>query len=145
MLFRSAKLVSFKTGQWPDTRADIDQQLKHLFQIGFMRDTPSQWLGCYPRYLKALDNRVSRLSGQYGKDQTHVVMLVELTAPLYTIVEQRPGLYLESAAAMQYRWMLEELRVSLFAQSLGTQMAVSQKRLAEQWQVVLEWIRQNPH
>ncbi len=92
-----------------------------------MRDTPAQWLGNYPRYLKALDNRVGRLSGQYGKDQAHMLMLAQLTSPLYTALEQRPGLCLESNSAMHYRWMLEELRVSLFAQSLGTQMAVSQK------------------
>lgn len=141
----SAKLASFSAGQWADTRADVNLQLKHLFRDGFMRDTPSQWLGNYPRYLKALDNRVGRLSGQYAKDQAHMAMLVELTAPLYKALEQRPALCLESSPAMHYRWMLEELRVSLFAQSLGTQMAVSQKRLIEQWQLVLEWIRENPH
>jgi ATP-dependent helicase HrpA len=141
----AAKLGRFRTGQWTDTRADINLQLQHLFRDGFMRDTPSQWLGNYPRYLKALENRVVRLSGQYGKDQANMAILLELTAPLYTALEQRPDLCLESNSAMHYRWMLEELRVSLFAQSLGTQMAVSQKRLVEQWQVVLEWIRENPH
>jgi ATP-dependent helicase HrpA len=41
--------------------------------------------------------------------------------------------------------MLEELRVSLFAQSLGTRQAVSAKRLQEQWQLVEQWLAGNPH
>ena len=72
-------------------------------------------------------------------------MLVKLSTSLWTMLKSRPGLCLESPLAMQYRWMLEELRVSLFAQSLGTSLAVSEKRLREQWQAVEQWVRLNPH
>ena len=44
----------------------------------------------------------------------------------------------------RYRWMLEELRVSFFAQSLGTAQPVSAKRLAQQWDAVEAWQRENP-
>ena len=88
---------------------------------------------------------MDRLGGQYAKDQKYTRLLESLGAPFWLVLEQRPGLCLESQAALQYRWMLEELRVSLYAQSLGTRLAVSEKRLQEQWQGVLQWIKENPH
>jgi ATP-dependent helicase HrpA len=139
------KLVAMPAGQYLDTRADIEAQLSGLFSPGFMRDTPAQWLASYPRYMKALEARLERLSGQYAKDQAHMQMLAALAQPLAAAGKSRPGLLLESPIAMQYRWMIEELRVSLFAQSLGTQLAVSQKRLQEQWQRVAQWLKDNPH
>jgi ATP-dependent helicase HrpA len=139
------KLAELNPRQWLDTRADIDGQLGYLFQPGFMRDTPHTWLAHYPRYLKALDNRLDRLSGQYSKDQQYMAMLEELSSPLWSMIAGRPGLCLECAPAMQFRWMLEEFRVSLFAQSLGTRIAVSRKRLEQQWRQVEQWTSENPH
>ena len=55
-----------------------------------------------------------------------------------------PGLVRLSAEAFQYRWMLEEFRVSLFAQQMKTRLPVSAKRLEQQWRQVLQWIEQNP-
>ena len=127
------------------TRDDIDQQLAALWAVGYQRDTPTRWLPQYPRYMKALLTRIERLRGQYGKDQQHTDLLQRLTGPLQQMLVQRPGLLLLCPEAMHYRWMLEELRVSLFAQNLGTQLAVSEKRLVEQWREVGRWIQQNPH
>ena len=139
------RLAGLETGRWADTREDVATQLRRLLEPGFQRDTPWQWLSQYPRYMKALLTRVERLSGQYAKDQAHTQLLEELGAPLWQAVQERPGLTLLSGEAMQYRWMLEELRVSLFAQSLGTRQAVSAKRLQEQWQLVASWLAKNPH
>jgi ATP-dependent helicase HrpA len=116
-----------------------------LLAAGFQRDTPGDWLAQYPRYVKALHNRVERLSGQYARDQGHTALLQSLGEPLWQALAQRDGLLLRSAAARDYRWMLEELRVSLFAQNLGTRKAVSKKRLEEQWRIVQQWLEQNPH
>jgi len=49
-----------------------------------------------------------------------------------------------SDEAFHYRWMLEEFRVSLFAQQMKTRLPVSSKRLEQQWQKVQEWTEQNP-
>ncbi len=132
-------------GNWPDTRADIQAQLDTLLHPGFLRDTPVEWFAQYPRYMKAVRTRLERVTGQYARDQQHTVMLQELTLPLSEALRDRPGLTLISSEASQYRWMLEELRVSLFAQNLGTRLAVSRKRLQEQWQSVAEWLAKNPH
>ncbi len=72
-------------------------------------------------------------------------MLTGLTEPLLDAMANYPGLLALSPAAAQYRWMLQELRVSLFAQHLGTRQAVSEKRLLEQWQEVENWLCDNPH
>ena len=55
-----------------------------------------------------------------------------------------PGLEVLSPEAVQFRWMLEEFRVSLFAQQLGTKLPVSAKRLDQQWQSVEQWMTNNP-
>jgi ATP-dependent helicase HrpA len=115
-----------------------------LLPAGFLRDTPAEWSAQYPRYAKALRTRLERLAGQYAKDQKYTAMLQALAEPLWNAVRDRPGLLLLCPAAAQYRWMLEELRVSLFAQNLGTRQAVSEKRLQEQWRTVRDWLDKNP-
>lgn len=139
------KLSAMDAGAWPDSREDIEAQVLRLLHGGFLRDTPAEWLAQYPRYMKALLTRVERLAGQYPKDQKHTALLQALAQPLWDALQRRPGLLLMCPAAMHYRWMLEELRVSLFAQHLGTRVAVSEKRLLEQWQSVRQWLQENPH
>jgi ATP-dependent helicase HrpA len=139
------KLAAMDAGAWRDSREDIDGQVRGLLHDGFLRDTPGEWLAQYPRYMKALLTRVERLSGQYPKDQKHTALLQALAQPLAEAIRLRSGLLLLCSPAMHYRWMLEELRVSLFAQNLGTRVAVSEKRLQEQWQSVQQWLQQNPH
>jgi ATP-dependent helicase HrpA len=133
------------SGKWRDSRNDIDAQLKRLLGGAFQRDTPAPWLSQYPRYMKAVLQRLERLPGQYAKDQQYTQSLHALSQPLLDALAQRPGLLWQSEGAMTYRWMLEEFRVSLFAQSLGTRQAVSQKRLQEQWSAVAQWLLKNPH
>ena len=112
--------------------------------LGPFAATPADWLAQLPRYLKALCTRIERLPGQYPKDQSHTAQLQGLAAPLWAAADSHPGLFLLSPEALQYRWLLEEFRVSLFAQNLGTRQAVSAKRLQEHWQAVAQWLAQNP-
>tara|TARA_B110000503_G_scaffold39815_1_gene65396 strand:+ start:3705 stop:7451 length:3747 start_codon:yes stop_codon:yes gene_type:complete len=139
------KLAALESGKWRDTREDIEAQLAFLWSELFQRDTPVEWLAQYPRYMKALLQRLERLAGQYPKDQKNTASLTALALPLLEVLKQRPGLLLLSEEASSYRWMLEEFRVSLFAQNLGTRQAVSLKRLQEQWQKVSQYLQQNPH
>ena len=139
------RMAALQPGAWPDTRLDAETQLGRLLAPGFMRDTPAEWLAQLPRYLKALRTRIERLSGQYAKDQTHTALLQSLEAPLWDAVSKRPGLLLQSPEAARYRWLLEEFRVSLFAQNLGTRQAVSAKRLQEQWREVQQWLDRYTH
>ncbi|GAB3270625.1 ATP-dependent RNA helicase HrpA [Parahaliea aestuarii] len=137
-------LAKLKGGQFDTARRDIDAQLQVLLAPGFLRDTPGNWLAQYPRYMKALAQRVERLNGQLDKDQRNSGLLSALWQPLAEAMAARPGLLLLCAAASEYRWMHEEFRVSLFAQQLGTRLPVSQKRLESQWQAVEQWLAQHP-
>jgi ATP-dependent helicase HrpA len=139
------RMAALPAGKWGDTLADMQSQLSRLWAESFQRDTPADWLAQYPRYMKALLQRLERLAGQYPKDQKYTASLAALTQPLQDVLATRASLLLQCSEACSYRWLLEEFRVSLFAQNLGTRQAVSQKRLQEQWQNVSRWLRENPH
>ncbi len=139
------KIAALEPGQWPATHADVSAQLSRLLGGSFLRDTPGDWLAQYPRYMKALQQRFERVAGQYAKDQKYTQILQVLMEPLLAALAQRPLLLLHSSEAATYRWLLEEFRVSLFAQNLGTRQAVSEKRLREQWDAVTRWLDENPH
>ena len=139
------KLTALGPVKWSDAREDVRIQLSLLLGGPFQRDTPAEWLAQYPRYVKAVLQRIERVSGQYPKDQKYTLSLQDLTQPLHSAQANYPYLLLTSSEAMIYRWMLEEFRVSLFAQNLGTRQAVSVKRLREQWGLVVRWLEKNPH
>ena len=116
--------------------ADIRAHLQNLIFKGFIRQVPPQWLSQYPRYLAAVGQRLDKLPGQIQRDR---VWTEELQAfwQQYHALEQR---YLaegrQDERLTHWRWMLEEYRVSLFAQQLGTRMPVSDKRLRKLWQEI---------
>ncbi len=125
-------------------RADIAAQIQTLLEPGFMVMNPANWIEQYPRYGKALLQRIQRLNGQTEKDQKSLRLLQPSLERLLEAGANYPGLTALSPPALQYRWMLEEFRVSLFAQQLGTRLPVSAKRLDEQWQKVKIWLNENP-
>ncbi len=139
-----SQLVRLDAKSYKDSRLDIEVQLAGLFGDEHIMATPSVWLEQYPRYGKALLHRVERLSGQYPKDQKAMADLAPCLERLRVALDRYPGLLQLCDAAQQYRWMLEEFRVSLFAQQLGTRVAVSIKRLGEQWRQVEQWLADNP-
>jgi ATP-dependent helicase HrpA len=118
---------------WAFSVADVKRQLEMLFAPGFIVDTPVQWLEQYPRYLKAVAHRLDKLRGNFNRDKQLMVGLEALTEPLLTVWENNQQAQRMSENLLQFRWLLEEYRVSLFAQSLGTLQPVSEKRLRQQW------------
>jgi ATP-dependent helicase HrpA len=125
-------------------RQDLSQQIQGLWGEGCVSNTPCTWLRHYPRYMQACTTRLERFSGQRGKDDKNREQLTALQQPLLDYLERHPQGLLLNPHVEQYRWMLEELRVSLFAQSLGTALPVSAKRLQECWQKVAEFDISNP-
>ena len=118
---------------WAHAHRDIKTQLTGLFFPGFLLQVPMQWLAEYPRYVGALAHRLDRLGGQLGRDRTVVAELDAMQAQLSLRSGDKP-LWQWPEPLAQYRWMLEEYRVSLFAQQLGTRLPVSAKRLRQQWE-----------
>jgi ATP-dependent helicase HrpA len=108
--------------------AEIDAQLAGLMSPDFVRATPAPWLGELPRYLKAVARRLARLPGNARRDAE----LAARVAPFVRGWQALAGRHAATAALPvieQLRWMLEEFRVSLYAQDLRTLMPVSEKRL----------------
>lgn len=118
---------------WTYAIADINQQLDLLFTAGFIADVPWQWLQQYPRYLQAVEQRLEKLQGHYQRDRKLAPGLEKLTSQLLGRWVDNSDAQWRSEQLLRYRWLLEEYRVSLFAQQLGTREPVSQKRLLEQW------------
>ena len=112
--------------------ADIEQQMRQLFPRRFIVDTPAAQLAHYPRYLKAIALRLDKLKGDPARDSARLAEL----APLLTLYQRelaaRKGV--GDPRLDEFRWLLEELRVSLFAQELRTPMPVSVKRLQKVWE-----------
>ncbi|WP_313059651.1 DUF3418 domain-containing protein, partial [Pseudomonas rhodesiae] len=115
---------------------DIKQQLSNLVYPGFVRETPAQWFKELPRYLKAIELRLEKLPSQVQKDR---VWSGELSG-LWTQYQNRLNKHAQEGKRDPqlelYRWWLEEYRVSLFAQQLGTKVPISDKRLSKQWSLV---------
>ena len=114
--------------------ADIEAQLKRLMGKNFVVDTPFERLQHYPRYLKAIGVRLDKLKANPARDAT----LMAEYGPLWTNYERRAiqlaKLGTPDPQIEQFRWLLEELRVGLFAQELRTPLPVSSKRLQKQWE-----------
>ncbi|MFK3906747.1 ATP-dependent RNA helicase HrpA [Pseudomonas monteilii] len=115
---------------------DIKQQLGHLVYPGFVRQTPHAWFKELPRYLKAIELRLEKLGAQVQKDRVWSSELSTLWAQYQARADKHAQEGKRDEQLALYRWWLEEYRVSLFAQQLGTKVPVSDKRLNKQWTLV---------
>ncbi|MCE9524610.1 MAG: ATP-dependent RNA helicase HrpA [Planctomycetales bacterium] len=118
---------------WKFALDDIRDQLSLLLPANFLTTQPWEWLQHFPRYLKAISLRLKKLSTALARDKTNY----DLVAPRIKAWKDRVARPFTSDAEQEqlsvYRWMLEELRVSLFAQELGTSNPVSPQKLDKQW------------
>jgi len=115
---------------------DIKAQLGNLVYPGFVRETPADWLKEYPRYLKAIEQRFEKIGAQLQRDRVWSGELAGYWEQHQARLKKHLQEGKRDAELALYRWMLEEYRVSLWAQQLGTKMAVSDKRLNKQWSQV---------
>ena len=115
--------------------ADIEQQLESLFPARWFNSTPAVQLAHYPRYLKAIVLRIDKLRTEPARDAPRLAEIGQLQAQLRRALAHRRGQL--DARLEEFRWLLEELRVSLFAQELRTPMPVSVKRLQKAWAAIM--------
>lgn len=112
----------------------IEQQVKRLIYPGFVLHTPASWLPNLPRFIAAAQLRLEKAGPQLKQDQQHSQMLEKLWLQYENEKTQREKHHESTTPLSDYRWLLEELRVSLFAQSLKTSQPVSVKKLEKLWQ-----------
>ncbi|MDP9666586.1 UNVERIFIED_ORG: ATP-dependent helicase HrpA [Pseudomonas cremoricolorata] len=115
---------------------DIKQQLGNLVYPGFVRETPAVWFKELPRYLRAIELRLEKLGSQVQKDRVWSGELANLWAQYKARADKHAQEGKRDEQLALYRWWLEEYRVSLFAQQLGTKVPISDKRLSKQWSLV---------
>ncbi len=121
---------------WLKVVADIRSQLEHLFYKGFLRQVEYTNLKNYPRYMKALQLRLDKLAGHFERDARLLNEINVFWRPYLDYVQALPPQAQHNSELEKFRWMLEEYRVSLFAQELKTPYPVSAKRLQQQWKKV---------
>lgn len=116
-------LMGFARASYDDLREQFDA----LLTPGFLRELPTARLAHYPRYLKAMRLRGERLRQDPAKDQQRMLQVM----PYWRAWLQHRAAGADAADLTELRWLIEEWRVSLFAQELKTAEPVSAKRLAK--------------
>ncbi|WP_408203653.1 ATP-dependent RNA helicase HrpA [Paraburkholderia sediminicola] len=124
------KLVQAKS--FTAAHADLQNQLDGLIGKRFVVDTPYAQLAHFPRYLKGIALRIDKLKADSARDARQFAEFQPLLQNYQRAVAQRGGVL--DPRLSEFRWLLEELRISLFAQELRTPMPVSVKRLYKVWE-----------
>lgn len=115
---------------------DIGEQIERLTPKGFVEHTPYGQLVHYPRYFKAIVMRCDKLKGGLERDAQLMRDMLPLTQNWqreWHAQRAANALHEVDVRLVEFRWLLEELRVGLFAQELRTPMPVSVKRLQRVW------------
>ena len=115
----------------PEATADCAQQLQRLVPKKFLALTPWTQLQHYARYLKAIVLRLDKWRADPARDAAKLLELKPQEQRYWRLVAERKGAV--DDRMLEFRWLLEELRVSFFAQELRTPQPVSVKRLDKAW------------
>ena len=115
----------------PEATADCAQQLQRLVPKRFLALTPWTQLQHYARYLKAIVLRLDKWRSDPARDGAKLLELKPQEQRYWRLVAERKGAV--DDRMLEFRWLLEELRVSFFAQELRTPQPVSVKRLDKAW------------
>jgi ATP-dependent helicase HrpA len=115
-----------------EAAADAAQQLQRLVPKRFLAATPYTQLQHFARYLKAITLRLEKWRADPARDTARLAELRPQEQRYWRLVAERKGAV--DARMQEFRWLLEELRVSFFAQELRTPQPVSIKRLEKAWQ-----------
>jgi ATP-dependent helicase HrpA len=119
----------------PEAVADAQQQLQRLVPKNFLAATPWPQLQHLVRYLKAIVLRLDKLRADPARDAQRMAEIKPQEQRYWRLVAERKGAV--DARMQELRWLLEELRVSFFAQELRTPQPVSVKRLDKAWSLLV--------
>lgn len=116
--------------------SDIKSQLSNLIYKGFVADSGYKRLADVYRYLLAIEKRIEKLMGNVTKDRQSMNIIEEVENQYEKWVNSLPQIVRSKDSVINIRWMIEELRVNLFAQQLGTPYPISPKRVKQQIELV---------
>jgi ATP-dependent helicase HrpA len=128
--------IGARTAAPAECTADLETQIRRLVFPGFLRQTPSDRLDQFGRYFRAVGIRLERLRVDPAKDLQRVRELAPYQSRRLECADDPDARRINRRELETYRWMLEEWRISLFAQEVGTRGPISAKRLDRQWDKV---------
>ena len=131
VMFGKMQEIRRKTADLPRlhrVRVDIEQQIGNLLPENCLRVTGFTWLRHFPRYFDGIRLRLEKAPFFSAQDEKHT----QLVAYYWDTYEQLRSIRGDSTPLQDLRWSVEELRISLFAQRLGTSFPVSPERLDRQ-------------
>jgi ATP-dependent helicase HrpA len=108
---------------------DVRAQLTELIHPGFVAETGQRRLPDLLRYLKAIERRLVKLPDDPHRDRDRTVAVIRMQDAYAELLDRLPPDRRDEEGVLQIRWMIEELRVSLWAQPLGTPYTVSEQRI----------------
>ncbi|OCG26585.1 ATP-dependent RNA helicase HrpA [Gilliamella sp. wkB108] len=112
--------------------SDIKKQLSCLVYKGFVSQTGYKRLNDIYRYLLAIEKRIEKLSANIAKDRQSMAIIEDVEKQYESWMNTLPEIQRIQEKVTNIRWMIEELRVNLFAQQIGTPYPVSAKRIKQQ-------------
>lgn len=118
---------------WLDAMSDIQNQLNYLLNKDFILSTRQENLDNYPRYLLAIEKRLGKIQDNPERDRRARIEISALWHEYIKRAEALEKINQTSAQLEEYRWLLEEYRISIFAQEIKTRVPVSIKRLKKYW------------
>ncbi|WP_314700534.1 ATP-dependent RNA helicase HrpA [uncultured Rothia sp.] len=121
--------------------SDVKAQMENLVYPGFVAQTGYDQLVHIPRYLKAAQVRLTKLGPNLHRDNQMMLTVQDLEDSYDNAVKSLPAGTIVPDALRRVNWMIEELRVSFFAQELGTAYTVSEKRIAKAQREALDAIK----
>ncbi|MBI0060185.1 ATP-dependent RNA helicase HrpA [Gilliamella sp. M0320] len=116
--------------------SDIKQQVSELVYKGFVAQTGYDKLPDIYRYLSAIEKRLEKLGSNMAKDRQTMNIIEEVKNEYQTWLNSLPENQKTLSKVINIKWMIEELRVNLFAQQLGTPYPISTKRIRQQIETV---------
>jgi ATP-dependent helicase HrpA len=124
-----ARIAALGSPGLADAVADVRAQVDALVYPGFVRATGAARLTDVTRYLRAASRRLETLPQQPGRDRDWMLRVRDVAEAYRELLASAPAGRPLPEAATEIRWMIEELRVSFFAQNVGTRYSVSEKRI----------------
>jgi ATP-dependent helicase HrpA len=127
------RLTAIRIGR---VKAELDDQLENLIYPGFLSHTAWNRLQQFPRYVKGMVLRLEKLSANPERDEKNSIEITPFWQQYMQRLQKHQKMGLRDENLDEFRWQIEELRISLFAQELKTPYPVSAKRLQKLWKSV---------
>ena len=127
------RLAGITQINWLASTTDLQGQLDRLIFRGFLQEIPAERLADYPRYLRAMELRLEKLPLDPARDQRWIRELNQVQEEWLARWQAANEKGVVDERLEEIRWLIEELRISLFAQEVKTRLPVSVKRIRKRW------------